>query len=129
MEKVEAAAVTALRNAFKQITDLSQIPTEAIVSPELVQLQNQLDGLRSLGKNPAIESAISELQAQIEALKMSSWVKSDANEQNRSLLEQTFQDPFYWHSLPVSEKQQIYRALISRVVVNEGEVVGVELKV
>lgn len=132
MEKVELAAVSALREAFVQITDLSQIQTEAIVSPELVQLQNQLEGLKSLGnlgKNPAIESAIAELQNQIEVMKVSTWVRTDSQNQNRSLLEQTFQDPFYWHSLPDTEKSQIYRALISRVVVNEGEVVRVELRV
>jgi hypothetical protein len=129
MDAVEQVVVAHLLQKAKKVAELAATPTQPIEPPELQQLQSQLAGLEQLGHNPAIESAKNELRSQIDNLLVKTAVYNSFSQEKQELLLLTFSDPMYWFTLLDDEKRQIYRALIEKVIVREGEVEKVISKV
>ena len=96
---------------------------------ELRELRGQLAVLENLGYNPAIATAKEQLRAQISNLEYGLTVGANIDTKLRDALIDTFGNPVYFSSLPLDEKKAIYRALIDRIVVKDGGVVSVELKI
>jgi hypothetical protein len=70
--------------------------------------------------NPAITEAILDLKRQVENFRHTLVQKSEVRQENRELLMKTFGDRLYWQTLPDEEKRLIYRALVSRAIINDG---------
>ena len=47
----------------------------------------------------------------------------------KSVLVETFENPSFFETLPEQDKKAIYRALIDHIVVKDGDVVSVTLKI
>jgi hypothetical protein len=129
MDVAEQAVIARLIQKAEEITDLASTLPPAAEPPELIELRSQLAGLEALGHNPAIETAKAGLQAQIQALVVKSQQQEVVDASLREMLLSTFKDPFYWRSLSDAEKRQIYRDLLERVMVKEGVVEKVLLKI
>lgn len=128
-EKCEAAAIASLTQRASQIADIAELPLERVEPVELRELRGQLAVLENLGYNPAIATAKEQLRAQISNLEYGLTVGANIDTKLRDALIDTFGNPVYFSSLPLDEKKAIYRALIDRIVVKDGGVVSVTLKV
>lgn len=131
MDKAESALAEVLIERAAAITQYASTPPEYVEPPELQQLRSQLAGLEALGHNPAFETAKNDLRSQIAALVERSKTKNVVDVELQQLLTDSFSDPEYWNwdKLTSDHKRQIYRDLVRRVVVRDGQVVSVELKV
>ena len=72
---------------------------------------------------------INELQLEIETQRRLLENQSNVYTDNRSLLLTTFSNPLFWETVDQDKKRQIYRDLVARVVVKDGAVIEVKLKV
>jgi len=128
-QRIEAEAVAQLTSAAAKIANLAEVPLERVEPNELRELRGQLAALETLGSNPAIATAINQLKAQIKNLEYGFSSGGKIDMQLRSVLVETFSNPVYFSTLPDSDKKTIYRALIDRIIVKDGEVVGFKLKI
>ncbi|MEA5489305.1 MULTISPECIES: recombinase family protein [Pseudanabaena] len=128
-ETIEALAIAALTKRAEQIANIAEISLERVEPLELRELRGQLATLETLTYNPAIALAKEQLKSQISNLEYGLTVGKQVDNELRSVLVETFQNPSFFATLPDTDKKTIYRALINRIVVKDGEVVGVELKI
>ncbi|MFN4833191.1 MAG: fdxN element excision recombinase XisF [Pseudanabaena sp.] len=126
---VEQAAISALVQRAESIAQIAELPAQIAEPLELRELRGQLATLENMAANPAIAQAILEIRGQINKMQFGLTVGVQVDSELRSVLLETFQNPSFFATLPDSDKKTIYRALIARVVVKDGEVVGVELKI
>lgn len=130
MEGAEEEVIAALTQRAATIHQLANSSSETVEPAELRQLREQLAQLDGIpGFNPAIENAKQDLRSQINRYQLQQQVASHEQEENQGLLLGVFGDSDYWKTLSDSDKREIYRALVKRVVVKEGKVERVELKV
>lgn len=95
---------------------------------ELVALRNQLQGIRALGNNPALEAAAQDIENQIIKLEQTA-PASKYNQGIIYILTTVFQNPYFYEQLPLQDKITTLRQLVEKVVVLNGAVVSVELKI
>lgn len=129
MEVAEQHVIAHLIQRAQAIAEYASIPPEQIESPQLQQLRSQLAGLEQLGQNPAIEAAKNDVRQQIKAELAKSQQQEVIDVATQELLLKTFTDPEYWQQLSDADKRQIYRDLVGRVIVRDGQVEKVELRV
>ena len=134
MDVVENAVVAELVMRAESIASLVEAEPANVEqeSEQIRDLRKQIDGLRSIGKNPAIENAIAEIERQISQLVLSQ--KSEATNNiewglHRDLIVQVCSDPQLWLQADVADRQKVYRELVERILVFDGEVVEVVLKI
>lgn len=124
------AAIARLTERAIQIAEMAEQPDDAAQdSPELHHLKQQLEGLVRLGFNPALEAAKQSLEAQIKSLEYLQRQKSQVDLELRELLVDRCSDPGYWLRLEPQEQRSLFRWLIDRVTVADGQVSEVKLKV
>lgn len=129
MEVVEHAVVDALTKRADTIAAIAQLPSTNPDSPELQQLQLQLLSLKSIpGNNPAIQSAISQLESQITQLRYS-LSQNQLDSISRELLLSAFANPDCWTNADVNDKKRVYRELVDKILVKDGKVIEVRLKI
>jgi site-specific DNA recombinase len=129
-ETVAEKAITAelILRAQELTTLAGQTPVRS--EPiEVKQLRMQLAGLEQLGYNPAFDLAKQELNKQINHLLNQLHSQSLQAQANRELLLSAFCDPTYWRTLLEEEKRQLFAALVEQVVVRDGQVEQIQLKV
>jgi DNA invertase Pin-like site-specific DNA recombinase len=126
---VEQAAISALVQRAESIAQIAELPAQIAEPVELRELRGQLATLETMKANSAIAGAISQIKAQISNLEHEnkSGVKTDS--ELKSVLVETFENPSFFETLQDIDKKTIYRALIDRIVVKDGLVIGVELKI
>lgn len=125
---LEPALIDALCTRATAIADLAQTSDEPIDSPELQALRSELQFYQSAPGSRA-QTIIAELQQQIAAVKLQQSAVSSQQLANRELLLSTFSDSLYWQTLQPEEKRDLYRALCDRIVIRDGAVQSVLLKV
>lgn len=130
MDVAEASVINALILRAQAITEYASTPLpEQTESPQLQQLRVTLLSLEQLGQNPAIEAAKNDVRQQIKAELAKSQQQEVIDASMHELLLKTFTDPEYWQQLGDADKRQIYRDLVGRVIVRDGQVEKVELRV
>lgn len=129
MDVAEEAVINGLVLRAQAIAEYASIPPQQTESSQLQQLRSQLAGLEQLGQNPAIEAAKNEVRSQIQTEMAKSVQQEVVDLATRELLLKTFTDAEYWKQLSDAEKRQIYRDLVGRVIVRDGHVEKVELRV
>jgi site-specific DNA recombinase len=134
MDKLEAAVVKALTERAEAIAAFADIqnPEE---SPELKDLRAQLSDLEAIAAmpnrtvNPAISEAARNLKADILRLEQVSASKAHVDEGDRELLKLVAASPGFWESLEDPQKQRFFRALVDHVLISNGKILGISLKV
>lgn len=129
MEAAEAAVIDALLQRTEAIAKLAATPEQQTESPELRALRVELAYYQSAPGNRAA-AIVADLQNQITALMQQGVQVTKDQEQNRELLMNCFSDRNTWaYLMTPEEKRDVYRALVARVVIRDGQVERVELKV
>lgn len=126
---VEQAVIEALTQKACAIANKVDAPTPVQETLEVKELRSQLAGLDSLGYNSAIEDAKMNLRIQIKNLTHKFQSGTIELNSNRELLLSVFQDAGFWHQLDNVKRQRVYRQLVDRVVVRNGDIDSVILKV
>ncbi|MFP4336983.1 MAG: fdxN element excision recombinase XisF [Halothece sp.] len=133
MEVVEDAVIDALTQRAEAIANLASFspnPPNPVDSPEIQQLQTQLLSLKSIpGANPAIQAAIAQIESQITQLCYSLSQSQETNSVSQNLLLRAFSNPSCWRNASNEDKKRVYRELVEKVVVNQGQIIEVKLKV
>lgn len=127
--RVEEAAIAQLVQRAETIAQLAELPAQLVEPVELRELRGQLSTLENMAANPAIAQAILEIRGQINKMQYGLTVGVKIDTELKSVLVETFANPSFFETLPDSDKKTIYRALIDRIVVKDGAVVSVELKI
>lgn len=128
MELVEESVITVLTQRAIAITAIAQTPPNPTVNPELQQLEDKLARLESMGDDPDIEELKGKLKLRIEGMKYGEVSRSEEIGDKAKLL-QAFSDPVLWRSFPDTEKRSVYRALVDRIMIKDGAVVEILLKI
>jgi len=123
------AVIDSLIQKAKEIAALAATPTKKIEPPELQQLRSQLAGLQTLGTNMAIASAIAELKRQIQDFEAQLDELEEYQTVDRSLLISVFSDPIYFKSLSQENQRRVFHGLVEKVLVRQGAIVEIRLKV
>ena len=128
---VEEPIISALTQKAVELAELTDCPQppDQVEPPELQQLKAQLVGLEQLGTNPAFEAAKCDLKRQIANFHHSMSQQAEVENQNRELLLNVFRNRLYWETLLDFEKRTLYHSLVERVVIRNGKVAEVRLKV
>ena len=129
MEPLEESVIEALTNRARAIATQANQPQTQDEPLELKELRNQLAGLEQLGYNPAIESAKVQLRAEIQNGERSLHLGTTYDEGNRELLQSVFLDAQFWQQLPPEKRRRVYRQLVERLVIGDGQLVEVILKI
>ena len=128
MDKTEEAVIDALIQRTEAIHALASQPAENVDSPEAKALRAELAFYESAPGHRA-EAIKIELRQQIQAFQQNLQHQDARLSENRDLLLQVFSDRTYWTTLLDEEKRQIYRALVEKVIVRDGGVEQIVLKV
>ncbi len=92
-------------------------------------MRSQLFGLEELGYNQAIEQAKRNLKLQIQNYEFQFRQRSSIDETSRDLLMRVARDENFWQQLEPEQKRRFYRALVDRIVLRDGKIELVALKV
>ncbi|MGF1566877.1 MAG: fdxN element excision recombinase XisF [Nodosilinea sp.] len=125
---IEDAIIEALIQRAGAISAIAQIPAVEESPPELQALRAELVYYQDAPGRRA-EALVADLRQQIEAFQQKRQVATVATSEQRELLLQVFGDSLYWKTLMDEEKKEIYRALVERVAIKDGQVERVELRV
>lgn len=130
MELVEEAIVLSLTTRAEQLADRAMLSDRQDEPLELRELRSQLQQLWQI-PNPhhSIQIAIKDLEVQIQNFLVRASNIEDLQQSDRDLLVQMFSDRQVFEPLTVEEKQVYYRQFVDRVIVKDGAVQTVDLKV
>jgi len=128
MENAESAVIQALIHRAEMIRATAETREEQVDPPELQALKVELAYyLNAPGSRAA--AIVADLRQQIDAYHHQKETATALNVEQRDLLLQTFGDSLYWEALTHEEKRDIYRALVDRVIIKDGQVERVDLRV
>jgi DNA invertase Pin-like site-specific DNA recombinase len=127
-EVIEQAVIDAIVSAAQTIAEIADASSPQVEPVELKELRSQLAGLESLGYNQAIEAAKQNLRVQIENLAHKLQFDSAEFSGNRELLLEVFRDIDFWMQLPPDKRRRVYQKLVGRVVILDGAISSVVLK-
>lgn len=128
MDLAEESVISALVDRASEIADYADRPLDVVEPPALMKLREELSLYKSMPGSRA-NIIINELQLEIETQRRLLENQSNVYTDNRSLLLQTFSNPLFWETVEPDKKRQIYRDLVARVVIKDGAVIEVKLKV
>jgi predicted RNA-binding Zn ribbon-like protein len=111
-----------------ETSDIAEQFIDAVDPPELQALTAELAYYQQASANRAA-GIVADLQRQIEQFRYQQSALSATHLANRELLLRCFAARLSWKTLLDEEKQDIYRQLVDRVTMKDGQVVGVALKV
>ncbi|MBN3961818.1 fdxN element excision recombinase XisF [Nostoc sp. NMS8] len=135
MEIIEAAVVDSLTKKAAQIAAIAQTVTKPAIEPESPEIQKlrsqlfQLQQVNAIAPNDAIKTAIAQIESQITQLRYSLSKSQEINTASHELLLWAFSDTELWMNASNDDKKRVYRELIEAVVVQDGQVVEVRLKI
>ena len=129
LPKIMAAVDQELIQRAEPIANLTKkaIPKQKEPSPEIVKLNSQLQTLKTLPKTEIIDIAIKQTILEIQRIEQAEAVDAIANKNSLELITTTLCNAEYWDSLPDIEKITIYKKLIDKVVVLNGEIIEIKL--
>ncbi|BAY61181.1 hypothetical protein NIES22_12420 [Calothrix brevissima NIES-22] len=133
IEELENAVIEALISRAGEIALFANLGFVE-ESPELQDLRIQLAELEALTNsrrnvNPAISEAIRKLRNQIEQLQQQTQNQDQIEINNRELLRLVASRHDFWAEQDTSQKQKFFRALVDHVLVSNGKILQVVLKV
>ncbi|MDX2241382.1 MAG: fdxN element excision recombinase XisF [Leptolyngbyaceae cyanobacterium bins.302] len=128
-DAIEPLLIDALLARSEAIATLAAVPDQLTETPELQALRAELQYYQA-APGARAGAIVAELQNQIEALKTQQSSTTHQHTANRELLVQCFSDRATWeHLMSAEEKRDVYKALVEKVVIKDGQVQSVSLKV
>ncbi|MBP0015298.1 MAG: recombinase family protein [Roseofilum sp. SID3] len=130
IEKIREAITVALSQKSLEIALIaeSEETNQPTTSPKIQEMENQLTSLTKIpGNNSAIQEAIAQIQNQIEAERFL-LLETKEESASREMLLQAFSDPMFYLKVDEEERGRLFRELVDKVFIDEGEVVEVKLK-
>lgn len=128
-EVIEQALIEALVKRAAAVSAIAEMETPEAEPPEVQSLRAELAYYQAAPGNRAT-SIVEDLKRQIEVrLEQQRSQQMQVQALQQELLVGAFQDPRYWETLLPEEKRNLYRSLVDRVLICEGQVTAVELKV
>ena len=128
LEKIEQSVIQKLIERAEEIARLMNQPQDITEHPKLQELRHQLAGLQGLGNNPAILAAVEQVRAQIHS-EEAKLHQANSYEDDLFKLLQTYSDIEYFYAETSDHKIILYRRLVEMVIVKDGTVVEVKLKI
>jgi site-specific DNA recombinase len=133
LEALETAVINALTERAEAIAQFADT-TSVEEPPEIKDLREQLAGLEQVATatknvNPAISEAIRKLRSQIEQLQQQIQTQGAIDTGNRELLTLVASRSDFWVEQETLQKQRFFRALIDYVLMSDGQILQVALKV
>ncbi len=131
LPKIMASVDDTLTKRMKEIAILaaSAVENEREL-PELIDLTRQLQNLQSMPQNEILKAAIAQTTTEIERLRQQQSTKSASIDADLvDMLMATFRDLKYWENLPNPEKRKVYLELVEKVIVANGKILTVFLRV
>ncbi|MDF5715038.1 MAG: fdxN element excision recombinase XisF [Rhizonema sp. NSF051] len=129
MDYIESDVIATLMKRAESLADMAAAGIEIKpVSPELIKLHQQLTTLEGLGDNPAIATAIDQIRSQIR-VKESEQLQDMSYRSERWKYLECFRDTDFYSGLSEEDKITFYRFLVDKVVVLNGEVKEIRLKI
>jgi DNA invertase Pin-like site-specific DNA recombinase len=116
-QKIEQVLIEKLTAKYQAISQLAKVSDETVESPEIRQLEIQVEQLSKMADNEPIRKAIAETRTQIQQLRQAERLGSKVREQNVELLQSIFANPLYWETLGNLERREIYRLLVKKILV------------
>ncbi|WP_330203549.1 fdxN element excision recombinase XisF [Cyanobacterium sp. Dongsha4] len=128
MDVVESSLIDIFRQKYRELTKLSTTTTK-IINPQIIELLQQITTLKSLPKNPAIDEAIDKLEAQIKELEFNQNNQDLSVKENQEYLKSIFSSFGFWDSLLPEQRKEIYHKLVSKIIVKDGKIQDIILKI
>ncbi|MBD2082688.1 fdxN element excision recombinase XisF [Leptolyngbya sp. FACHB-17] len=128
-DRAEAAIIEALTRAAERIDALRQTSEPTLEPPKLGQLREQLEGLRALGANPALDRARSDLESQVKRLEFNFKQEAIAKAEKQESAVEILRNPDFWQFCSEDERIRLFRWLVDTVWVQDGEIVRIALKI
>lgn len=123
-----AAVIEALVGRAKDISKFGREPsTEG--NKEIARLKSQLEGIDSLGDNPALAQAKKDIQSQINVIRQRQRIIAQNLALKEDELLTLYQNAEFWTYLTTDELRDLFRRLVDRVVILNGEVTDVFLNI
>lgn len=132
MELIENAVIEALCDRASAIADEGSRPITATKPTKLLELEAELASVEGLIKQfgeRRYGSLRNELLGQVREFQESMGAHQAKDEGLRELLEVSAADPEYWLSLTKHQQRQLFHALVDAVVILDGAVERVDLKI
>lgn len=95
--------------------------------PEVLRLEQQLKSLQSLPKSEIIEAAIKQTKQEMQRLESEQEVAGTLGRKRLELVQNCLRDADYWKSITEEEKISIYKQLVDRIVILNGEILEINL--
>jgi len=115
----------------QRATELSAIAatsgTDTLDSPEILKLRAEIDYLKAAPGNRAA-AIVASLEQELRD-RLAEQERQQTTESSKQSLLETFADRQYWTTLSSEERRDIYRALVNRIVIQDGEIVQIEIMV
>jgi DNA invertase Pin-like site-specific DNA recombinase len=128
METIEELLISSLVEKYESIANYANTEITAPEPPELQEMRRKLEALSQLGFDPDIEQAKVNLARRIEEYAVISHQQQQEVNSRLDLLK-SFSDFLYWRTLSDDKKREVYRALVERIVVRDGVVTEIALKI
>lgn len=128
MDYIESVLINHLKQKYEELTTLSTT-TIKVINPQITELQQQISTLQSMPKNPAITEAIDKLNLQIKELEFNQHNQDLSIKDNQEYFKSIFSSFGFWDSLLPEDKRDIYRKLVSKIIIKDAEIVDIILKI
>ncbi|MEA5573023.1 fdxN element excision recombinase XisF [Calothrix sp. UHCC 0171] len=117
----------------KRMQEIAILATAAVENerelPEVIDLRQQLQNLKSMPENEIIKAAIAQTTTEIERLRQQQATQTAFDADLVDSLTATFADLKYWENLPNSDKRKVYLELVEKVIVANGKILTIFLRV
>ncbi|MEO1433334.1 MAG: fdxN element excision recombinase XisF [Cyanobacteria bacterium J06633_8] len=95
--------------------------------PEIIKLLSQLETLKHLPKSQIIDAAIKQTQQEILRIESEQEVEGTLGRKRLELVQNSLKDNDYWKTIKEEEKINIYKQLVDRIVILNGEILEINL--
>ncbi|MBO3459933.1 recombinase family protein [Aetokthonos hydrillicola Thurmond2011] len=128
VEELEEAVITELVKKAAAITAIAS-SVSIYETPDLQDLREKLRRVEILGDDPDVADLRSKLIARIHNLEQEQHLGQIVQSENVQTLVNTFSEIDYWQDTPRELKRPIYQTLVNKIVIKNGQVLSITLKV
>ena len=129
LDIIEEAVIAALISRAEDLAKMADTPAPTPEPLALRELRSQLADLNRMAYNPAIENAKAQIKNQIAGMELDLTHTTQESSRLGQLIS-ALADPDFWkEGLEPNEKSQLFQDLVSQVIIKDGAVLEVKLKV
>lgn len=95
--------------------------------PEITKLQQQLKSLKSLPKSEILDAAIKQTKSEMQRIESEQEVAGSLSKKRLEMVQKCLNDSDYWKSITENEKINIYKQLVDKITILNGEILEINL--